>query len=191
MKKIICSFFLLVLSISSAHSDSTRLSGQELSKLPDSVRSFVLFNRNVINKGGKGVKAVSFRDSEFRFAVTSIYDGKTKNPPVHMALVSSGREGATISFKTYKSCSPNDRLIDMVIRVDDKNVSSLRGCGPDPDRTGATQEIYIIKTQAGTDYIRRRFLENQYVFVDFGNDVVPFSSDGFDTLWDRAEAPAL
>lgn len=180
--------------MASASAQDKRLTEEQLNKLPSSFKSFLLLNRQIIDNGGKGINAVSFRKAEFKYAVTAIYDKKNANPPIHIAMISAGHDGADIGFKIYEPCiinSTNESPVNIVIRVDEKNVSSALFCGPDPTTKGATQKVYIIKTQAGKEYIRDQFSMADYVFIDFGNGVIPFATDGFDVAWEQKNDPAL
>ncbi|MCQ4346762.1 hypothetical protein NGA35_04815 [Pseudomonas stutzeri] len=193
IKKILTSFTLL-LTVTVTTSEAARLTDSELAELPASAKKLVLFNRDIIDRGGKGTKSISFKDTNYQFSITAIYDAKNNEPPMHIVVVSSDGNEANIGFKIVRKCTlteQGDPLINRVIRVDGTNISAAMGCGKDPSNQGVTQEVFVLKTQAGKAYVQKQFSENPYVFVDFGSGEVPFATDGFNALWQRTDEPAL
>lgn len=183
----------LLLSMTISISEGARLTDSQLAELPDSTQKFVLFIRNITDKGGKGIKSMSFKDTEYKFAITTIYDNST-DAPLHMTSVLSDGNEASIGFKIFKKCDitrPGDSLVNRIIRVDGTNISTVMGCGKDSSDPSVTQEVFVLKTQAGKNYVQRQFSENPFVFVDFGSGEIPFDTDGFNELWQRADEPAL
>lgn len=194
MNRLAIRFLSIALLVTNGQVQAGPLNEEQLSNLPESTRDVILLNREVVENGGQGIKAISFKDADYRFAITSIYDGRDEDPPIHMALVSPSDNGASIAFKINRNCSVmtrNEDLISKVIRVDDQNVSVFFGCGSDPSSPNGTQEVYTFKTSTGLRYVLDRLKEHPYVFVDFGSGRVPFATDGFDTAWQRADSPVL
>lgn len=192
--KIFVWIVLLSMGVTSAYSSDVGLAGKEFDRLPKSVKKLFLLNRSIIDKGGEGVKAISFKDTNYRYSLTGIVYKNKKNPDLHMALVSSRRSGASVGFKIRTKCQVavvQDKVVDRVVRVDDVNVSAGMLCLGNSAQDGGTEEVYILTTQAGKEYVKKQFLQNQYVFVDFGEGEVPFATEGFEGAWGRANEPAL
>ncbi|HNS92020.1 hypothetical protein [Thauera sp.] len=186
--------FAILLSAATAHSEGSRLTDEQLDELPRSTKKLILQIRDVMNNGGRGIKVVSFKDSDYKFAITAIYHGATDEPSMHLANISSDGDGASISFKIYRKCNVTRReesLLNRVIRVDGTNISTVVGCGTEPGKPSMTQEVFLLKTPAGRDYVYKQFAENPFVFVDFGGGEIPFDTDGFDEIWKRTNEPAL
>lgn len=108
--------------------------------------------------------------------------------PFHMASINSYSKGQKISFKSYANCEERD-MHDGVIKVNGQNIQVVNGCGKDKD--GYNAEVYIIKTDAGLDYIVNEFKRKEIVKVGFGNITIPFSAKGFIKAWDSFGGAAL
>lgn len=184
---------LVLLAVITTNSEADQLTDAQLAELPISVKKFVLFNRSITDKGGKGIKSASFKDTNYQLSGTAIYDTANGKPQMYMAVVSSDGNEANIGFKLARKCNltkQGDSPINRVIRVDGTNVSAATFCGKEPG-SSETLEVFVLKTQAGTAYIQKQFSENLYVFVDFGSGEIPFATDGFNVLWQRTNEPAL
>jgi hypothetical protein len=191
---MIFGFVVFALFLNTAYSKDMPSSNNNNVEFSDDAKRLLSLHNKLTNKGGKGVKAISFKESKLQFALTILHDGKREKPPMHLAKVSASSKGADISFKVYHNCTltgRDDNLIRRVIRIDDKNVSALSGCGKEQGKDNTMVEVFLIKSRAGKEYARKKFLENEYVFVDFGSGLIPFSTEGFESAWNRADQPAL
>ncbi len=192
IKKALSSLALLLALIATI-SEANQLTNEQLAELPVSVQKFVLLNRSIIDKGGKGIKAASFKETNYQLSGTAIYGTPSGEPQIYMAIVNSAGNEASIGFKVARKCNITKQggsPIDRVIRVDGTNISAATICGTEPG-SAETLEVFVLKTRAGKAYIQKKFSENLYVFVDFGNGEIPFATDGFNVLWQRANEPAL
>lgn len=182
---------LLILPFTTLHAEP--ITDEQLSELSDSRRQLILLSRKITSEGGQGIKAVSFAQADYKFAISSVYTRFDNDPPLHIASVVASKSGAYIGFKINEACnakSGSDRLIDSVIRVDGQNISAKMACALSPGSTNELR-VYIAATDAGRDFLYNRFSNHEFVFVDFGNGLIPFDTDGFDTVWRQASAPAL
>jgi hypothetical protein len=174
-----------------SHPAEKVLTDDQIAALPESVQQFVHLMREVRSKGASGIKAVSFRQTEQSYSLTQIVDGE--DPPMYFAIITPQKSGAALSFKSTHSCKVTDldnRLSTRVITVDGRKVSTYVFCGSESD-TSPPGELFMIETAPGREYVHGRFVENEFVFVDFGGVRVPFDTDGFEDVWNKAAEPAL
>ena len=163
------------------------LSPEKLAQLPASVQKVIAYNDRVINNGGKGLQLFSFEDTEYRFAIAKVVK-KIDIEPVHIMTVNPSETGLSIAFQVSADCGVSDRITDQIIRVDDVNIATAMGCGKQGDDI---TKVFIVKSDAGRAYIKKRFTQNEFVFVDLGTGEVPFKTDGFSVVWDRANQKIL
>jgi len=190
--------FLFFLTLSFAQASASEIEERKKSDV-ESLEKMIELVKSVERNGGKGVKAVPFKETNRQYSITWIHSkgyGKDDMPPTHMAQVNpSSSGGASIAFKIQKNCSvaggSEGNLANRVIRVDGQNINSLVGCGPDSSNPKKNWEVYLLNTDAGMKYVYRRFANKHYVFVDFGNGDIPFDTIGFMDAWNRADSPAL
>lgn len=121
-------------------------------------------------------------------ALTSVGTKKDPNKSVYIAEIGVNKKGAKMLFRVYADCTPTDGVIYKVITVNRQNIQVASLCvkNKEKDRT-----IYLPSTDAGANYLYREFSKKEYVTVDFGNIMIPFSTNGFQDLWNRKNQPAI
>ena len=165
--------------------------------MPEDYQNFIRYKRHIEDDlGYAGIKAVSFKVTKTNYSLTAIYKSKKKNansPPTYLAEVSSYKSKPDLFFRTYKTCNitDNNRLIEKTINISNQRITSHYMCTKVPGKSSETQELYIIKSQAGKDFARNEFSNKSYVFVKFEDMEIPFDTKGFSTIWDEESKPSL
>jgi hypothetical protein len=105
-------------------------------------------------------------------------------------------EGETFApyFTEVKDCEPLEGSSAepprSIILVDGQRIQVALVC--ESFGSGQTKQATIMVTQAGRDFVLRRFQEGALVFVSFGGfDTVPFSTYGFAEALESVSKPAL
>lgn len=133
------------------------------------------------------VKMSDFSD-RINGTLTSVGTKKDPGKSIYIAEIGIKKSGAEMLFRIYSDCTPTDGVIYKIITVNRQNIQVGKLCDNNKE---FYQTIYMPSTDAGADYLYREFSKKEYVTVDFGNIVIPFSTNGFQNLWNRKNQPAL
>ncbi len=121
-------------------------------------------------------------------ALTSVGTKKDPGKSMYIAEIGLRKKGAEMFFRAYSDCTLTDGMIYKVITVNRQNIQVASLCDKSKKYN---QTIYMPSTDAGADYLYREFSNKEYVTVDFGNITIPFTTNGFQNLWNRKNQPAL
>jgi hypothetical protein len=185
------SFLSLILACSTTIADT-----------PAEEEKYSAYEINKINAFLDGIKKLGYKeakvagwDNENNIAATGLVTANNKHDYTRTTEISEDADGATIFFRTYRSCTITTKplemkLIDKIITVDGQRIQTKYMCSTLPNEPG-TQEIYMIKNPDGQAFIQHAFLNQKFVFVKLHGLEVPFSTKGFSGLWEKMNKPAL
>lgn len=144
--------------------------------------------------GYSEIQPLSFAITKTNYALTGLFKGKAdKTRLMFSAEISSDKDGANLFFRAYRKCTLSNkdarRLDEKIIVVHGQKIEAYYFCGAGQD--GQTNEIYKIKSVAGSDFIKVAFTENNYVFVNMNGLPVPFHTEGFSKALAESSGKAL
>lgn len=181
-----------------AHADltSSRLSSQELSRLPQSAQKFIEYNRHLIDDlGYAGIKAINFKKTNNNMSLTAlIKDAKETKPSSSYSAVISGDAGSTnLVFRNYRDCTITAprKLMERSIYIDRQKISTYYMCIKAHEGDNTNTEVFQIKTETGKKFAYNAFSNNTFTFVRFYDIEIPFDTSGFLEAWEESSKPAL
>lgn len=144
--------------------------------------------------GYPDVRALSFLDTKKQYALTGLYRNETdKDPQLYFAMISPNKDGASMAFKTNRPCAPNEKVRSLqqrIVSVSGQKIEAYYVCSAGPG-VSETQEVFLIKSTAGNDFVKKEFAENEYVFVQVSDLPVPFQTNGFSGVLAQSSGKAL
>lgn len=191
IKRIIgASLLALVMAATSTHAGSERLTDQELAKLPEDTKRFVLFKRKIEgSKGFKGIKTMSFSESNMG-ALTGFVRDNGEQKVFQVRVDTDSDHKPSLTFLSHDPCAHPGRLLrNETVRIDGQNLKAKGLCAP--DRRGNNMMVYLLESEAGLNFAANAFRNSRYVFAEIEGIEVPFDTDGFSEAWMDAAQPAL
>lgn len=138
-------------------------------------------------------KMLPLSKTKKNYALTVLYKSETDKASVmYAAEVNAEKDGASVSFRVYRQCEPTDlksRLPVQIIVVSGQKIEAYAVCGKEP--SGETSDIFLIKSAAGKDFVKKEFAEKGLVFVRMNGLPVPFDTQGFGQALAAASGKAL
>jgi len=137
---------------------------------------------------------VSFKVTKKNYAITSLQkDKKDKIGLLHFATAVPTKDGVNVGFKILRSCIPsekNERMTEQVINVGGRKVEVYYQCAVVPGEP-VNHELFIVKSAAGNEFVKKVFIERKFVFVYLNNLPVPFETEGFAEVLEALDGKAL
>lgn len=138
-------------------------------------------------------KVLSFMVTKKNYALTALYKSESdKKGVLYAAEVTSQKDGASIGFRIYRECEPTDmkgRLPVKIIVVSGQKIEAFAACGREGG--GATSDVFVIRSEAGRDFVKQQFADKSLVFVRLDGVPVPFETVGFGPVWTGSSGKAL
>lgn len=134
-----------------------------------------------------------FSKTKTNYSLTALFKSEAGKASVkYAAEVNAEKDGASVSFRAYRQCEPTDmksRLPVQIIVVSGQKIEAYAVCGREP--SGQTSDIFLIKSAAGRDFVKKEFSEKTLVFVRLNGLPVPFDTGGFGQALTAASGKAL
>lgn len=87
-----------------------------------------------------------------------------------------------VIFRTYGECSYSDDLEDSILQVNGVSVHSRYMC--ESNEGELSQRVYVMDSDLGRNYLYKEFSQKDWVSVKFDGLEIPFSTEGFNRLWE-------
>jgi hypothetical protein len=174
-KRLLASFFVGLVGLN-AHAQGTQAEYME-----------------ELARSGFNVRMHSFFSTKQRLAFTVMEKVGVDRKEAHeyTAEIATTKTGAYVYFTAYRACIPTPfiQLTERIVSIEGQKMEAEYVC-----RTSAArrpQEIYIIKSVAGNEYVKKTFSEKALVLIHLNGVPVPFDMQGFSKVFTEASAKVL